>query len=153
MTRLYLFLLLLLPVFGIGQRYMNYSKQTLRDSLLVKKDQPFSVTGAISEIDGDLIYTINPPGNEQTIYRYGFDSLGKCNKEKITAACDTCLYLKLQGILNTGSYKWKKINENQYVSRFEDYLMIEISVNKQEFAFTIHRMSWTQLLYDILLGK
>lgn len=153
MTRLYLFLLLFLPAISYGQRYMNYTKSALKDSLAAKIEKKEGFISGIKDTTDELVYTSTGPANEQTKIIYSFDSLGKCIREKVIAGCDTCMYSKLQSILNIQSYKWKKINENQYVSRFEDRLMIELSVNKQEHSFYIHRMEWTQLLYDILLGK
>ncbi|HRE38418.1 MAG TPA: hypothetical protein PK092_08225 [Chitinophagaceae bacterium] len=153
MTRLYLFLLLFLPAISFGQRYMNFTKSALKDSLAAKNEKKKGVTTSLKDTKDDLIYTIKGPGTDQTDIIYSFDSLGRCLREKVIAGCDTCIHSKLQSILNIQSYKWKKINENQYVSRFEDRLMIELSVNKQEHSFYIHRMEWTQLLYDILLGK
>lgn len=153
MTRFFLFLLLLLPAISFGQRYMNYTKSELKDSLTAKIEKKDGVTSSIKDKKDELIYTSGGPGDQQTEIIYSFDSLGKCIREKVIASCDTCIYVKLQSILSIQSYKWKKINENQYVSRFEDRLMIELSVNKQEHSFYIHRMEWTQLLYDILLGK
>lgn len=153
MTRFFLFLLLLLPAISFGQCYMNYTKSELKDSLTAKIEKKDGVTSSIKDKKDELIYTSGGPGDQQTEIIYSFDSLGKCIREKVIASCDTCIYVKLQSILSIQSYKWKKINENQYVSRFEDRLMIELSVNKQEHSFYIHRMEWTQLLYDILLGK
>lgn len=153
MTRFFLFLLLLLPAISFGQRYMNYTKSELKDSLTAKIEKKDGVTSSIKDKKDELIYTSGGQGDQQTEIIYSFDSLGKCIREKVIASCDTCIYAKLQSILSIQSYKWKKINENQYVSRFEDRLMIELSVNKQEHSFYIHRMEWTQLLYDILLGK
>ncbi len=153
MTRFFLFLLLLLPAISFGQRYMNYTKSELKDSLTAKIEKKDGVTSSIKDKKDELIYTSGGQGDQQTEIIYSFDSLGKCIREKVIASCDTCIYAKLQSILSIQSYKWKKINENQYVSRFEDRLMIELSINKQEHSFYIHRMEWTQLLYDILLGK
>lgn len=153
MTRFCLFLLLSLPAFSFGQRYMNVTKSDLRDSLAATIEKKDGVISSLKETKEELVYTTKGPGNEQTEIIYSFDSTGKCIREKVTASCDSCIYKKLQSILNIQSYKWKKINENQYVSRFEDRLMIELSINKEEHSFYIHRMEWTQLLYDILLGK
>lgn len=153
MTRFYLFLLLFLPAVSFGQRYMNITKSSLRDSLAAKIEKKDGFTSNFKDTNEELVYTTKGPGNEQTEIIYSFDSAGKCIREKVTASCDTCIYAKLQSILSIQSYKWKKINENQYVSRFEDRLMIELSIKKEEHSFYIHRMEWTHLLYDILLGK
>lgn len=153
MTRLFVFLLLSLPAISYGQHFINYYEAAIADSLKAKKENPKGIKTKLTKTKDELIYTIKGPGKEKTEFIYSFDSLGKCEKEKIISNCDTCVFSKLQRILNIELYKWKKINENQYVSRFEDRLMIELSVNKQEHSFYIHRMKWTQLLYDILLGK
>lgn len=153
MTRFYLMLLLISPIVSYGQQFMNYDKSAIRDSLLSVRQKKAGIKSNITESKNELIYTIKGQGKEKTEIIYSFDSLGKCNREKISGDCDTCISAKLQSILRIDTYGWKKINENQYVSRFEDRLMIELSVNKNDHSFYIHRMSWTQILYDILVGK
>ena len=48
------------------------------------------------------------------------------------------------------SYQWKKINESQYVSRFEDYLLIEWQQTGTEFSFTLIKTAWTRELYNMM---
>jgi hypothetical protein len=56
-------------------------------------------------------------------------------------------------LLAKEKYVWKKINENQYISKFEDKIMIELPTENKSNSITIIRTDWTKILYDILAGK
>ena len=67
--------------------------------------------------------------------------------------CDSCIKKWLRATLRIGKYGWKKINENQYISKYEYKMMIELPVNPGEHYYTILRMDWSKTLYGILVGK
>ena len=67
------------------------------------------------------------------------------------AGCDSCYKKYLNDLLNQKEYAWKKINGNQYVSKFASHLMLELPFDKDDFTFTLFRASWTKELYDILI--
>lgn len=84
-------------------------------------------------------------------FRYGFDGdTGKCITEETVSACESCYRKYLDRLLAMKKYEWKKINENQYVSRFSDYLMIEIQQDDNEFSFTLIKTEWTRPLYEMM---
>lgn len=84
-------------------------------------------------------------------FRYTFDpESGKCMTEETVSSCESCYRKYLDRLLAMKKYEWKKINENQYVSRFSDYLMIEIQQDDNEFSFTLIKTDWTRPLYDLL---
>ncbi len=82
-----------------------------------------------------------------------FDQKGLCLTETTNTRCDSCHdgYLKI--VLDKKKYNWKKINENQYISRFEDGLMIEMFPEGEIRSFSVLRVEWTRELYELLLKE
>jgi hypothetical protein len=77
----------------------------------------------------------------------------KCIMEKILAASVTDYRHYLQSVVTDDKYEWKKINENQYVSKFDQYLMLETPPNNDVNSFTILRTKWTKEMYKLLTGN
>jgi len=84
---------------------------------------------------------------------YVFDEKGLCMTETTKTRCDSCHdgYLKI--VLDKKKYNWKKINENQYISRFEDNMMIELFPEGEIRTFSILRADFTRELYELLLKE
>lgn len=89
--------------------------------------------------------------NELTQLIYVFDEKGLCMTETTNTRCDSCHngYLKL--VLDKKKYSWKKINENQYISRYEDNMMIELFPEGEIRTFSILRADFTREVYELLL--
>lgn len=89
----------------------------------------------------------------QTQFIYVFDKKGLCITETVNTRCDSCHdgYLKI--ILDKPKYAWKKINENQYISRFEDNMMIELFPEGEIRTISVLRADFTRELYDLLLKE
>ena len=140
---------MLLPFFSFCQKYINQSRNLVIQD--IKKYKHGAAKPVISETDSTitiLVKTSSLPAD----FIYGFDKAGKCISEKVIARCDSCINKKLQSALKIGKYGWKKINENQYVSKFEEKMMIELPVESNEYYYTILRMDWTKTLYNILIS-
>lgn len=102
--------------------------------------------------DRGIELTVSDEEGHPVYFRYRFDSdSGLCITEETVSACESCYRKYLDRLLGMKKYEWKKINENQYVSRFSDYLMIEIQQDNDEFSFTLIKTSWTRELYDLML--
>ena len=50
-------------------------------------------------------------------------------------------------------FEWNKINENQYISKFEEKLMIELPAENYDHSFSILKVEWTKELYELLLKQ
>lgn len=46
-----------------------------------------------------------------------------------------------------------KLNENQYISKFEEKLLIELPTENKTNTIRIIRTDWNKVLYDIMKGK
>ncbi|MEO6611877.1 MAG: hypothetical protein ABIT05_09910 [Chitinophagaceae bacterium] len=144
-----IFAFLLLPVLGFCQEYLNRTHAVVMSDLQKHKKEKTILAGADSLI---RVTTKGKDGNSVS-YIYRFDKSGKCISERVTTACESCYKNLLQAQLKTGKYGWTKINENQYVSKFEDKMTIELPVEKDEYFFTIMRTDWSRTLYDLLIKK
>ncbi|MBL7725589.1 MAG: hypothetical protein JNK27_15680 [Chitinophagaceae bacterium] len=143
------FLLLISPVYSQG--YINL-KRTEVISTLKKKFQPAGNNQATISLLKDTVKVI-PADNRanEPVYIYLFDESGRCKSETIMTRCDSCLTGLLQAALAQKKYEWKKINENQYISKFEDKLMIELPPENPNHSFSFLRVEWTRKLYDLLI--
>ncbi|MBM3412015.1 MAG: hypothetical protein FJY19_01330 [Bacteroidetes bacterium] len=54
-------------------------------------------------------------------------------------------------LTSVASYGWIRINENQWVSKFEDQLLVEIHEVNKGCRTQVHRTAWTKELYELLL--
>ena len=151
MIRTLCILLLLLPLSVLAQNRIDKSKKDVKEELEKYVAENRSYKPSLGETDSSITLTLNDPLARQVSFRYAFDITGKCNAETILASCDSCIKRMLRSVLDQKSFQWKKINENQYVSKFEDHLLVELPVENNEFAFTIYKAQWTKEIYDLLI--
>ncbi len=153
MIRIITFFLLLLSIPGISQTYINKSKSTVKKELAKFSVANNNLKTILTETDSFIVFLIRDPRTRNADFIYGFDQSGKCSSEKTMAGCDSCQANFLRNVLNQKKYEWVKINENQYVSKFSEKLMIELPENDKDYSFIILRMDWSKILYDMLLKK
>ena len=132
---------------------MNKSKAEVKKGLNKYILDNDSIKATLTETDSSLVLIVPGPKALPANFIYGFDKAGKCNSQKTIAWCDSCLNKFLQLALDEKKYQWKKINENQYISAFDDKMMIEISAVDKNYFFLILRTDWSKLLYDMLIEK
>jgi hypothetical protein len=149
MTRLIILLFILLPFSGFAQKYINKKKAEVKKELDKYITDNKSINATLSETDTSLVLNIPGTTTQQANFVYFFDKEGKCRSQKTTANCDSCIAKYLQQALQQGKYNWRKINENQYISSFEEKLMIETPADGKEFSFMILRTDWSKILYDM----
>ena len=152
MTRIILFLLLL-PIAGFSQNFIGKSKPYLKKFLQkqIKKNDSLNIT--LTDNDSVLLYSIKPGKVLPADFIYGFNKSRKCQWEKIIAGCDSCFNKFLKAVLDKKRYEWKKINENQYVSKYASRMMIELPADNKDFSYTILKTGWNKYLYKQLSGN
>ena len=151
MIRILALLFLIAPLFSTAQELVSKSRSDLKYELNKYIEGNSSKSPKLIESDSALVLTVFEPGIEQVKHVFKFDAAGKCKLEKILVTCDSCVKEELNKVLEKKDYQWKKINENQYISRYSDQLLIELPVEKNDFYFTIYRAQWTKEVYDILI--
>lgn len=100
-----------------------------------------------------LTFAYNDAAAGMVQLKFRFDGDGKCFFEEYEATCDSCMKNVLKSILAKEKYGWIKINENQYVSRFKEYLMIELPVENGDYSFSVFRTEWSKQSYKMLTGS
>ena len=150
MKRICLYLFLLFPLAGLSQNFIGQTKDQVKKELqkqVVKND---SITITLTDNDTVLIYSIKDKKVLPVEFIYQFDAHGKCRSEKVVAGCAPCFNKYLQAVLARKRYEWKKINENQYISKYSARMMIELPAENKDFSYKIIRTGWTKELYKLL---
>lgn len=148
------FLLFLLTCTTVhSQDYINKKKTDVVAYLKKKYQQDNSEKTSIIEEKDTVRLQLKDPANQLYDYLLAFDGAGSCKSETIMTRCDSCLAVLVQQVLAKKKYKWKQLNENQYVSRFEDNLMIELPADNTYHSFSVLRVEWTKELYKLLLKQ
>ena len=153
MQKTFLLLFIIFPLLAYSQININKTKAEIKKEIAkFKKSTPaFSVT--VSETDSTLT-TIKKAANknkEEALLE--FDKAGKCRSELRIFNCDQCFKKELETLLGMDKYKWEKLNENQYISKFEEKLLIELPTENKTNTIRIIRTDWNKVLYDIMKGK
>jgi hypothetical protein len=148
-----LFLLLLFSVFAlagpaVAQEFINlpYSKAetALKKAYPGTPGQP----AVYPKKDSILVQV-----NTKTQLIYVFDEKGLCFTETTITRCDSCHDSYLKILLDKKKFAWRKINENQYISRFEDNMMIELFPEGEIRTISVLRAGFTRELYELLLKE
>lgn len=151
MHRIFFLFLLHLPVAVSAQKYFDKSRGDVKKELEKYVLDNKSINPKLTETDSTLVLAVNDPTAQPARFIYGFDkSTGQCNYQRTIASCDSCYKKYLENLLGQKEYQWKKINENQYVSKFADRLLLELRVEDNDYTFTLFKTAWTKELYDIL---
>ena len=151
MYRVIIVLLLFVPSTGFSQLYINKTKSQVKQELgkiFLKKD---SIPTSITETDSTLLMKVRGTGVTEADYTFSFDKSGKCSAEKTVTWCDSCHEKLLQSLLAEKKYRWKKININQYVSKYSAGVFIEIQATGNTYSFTIFRLNLNKKMYRFLL--
>jgi len=145
-------LLLFFPATVYSQQYFDKSKSEVKKELEAYLLDNKAINPALTETDSTLVLMVNDPVAQTARFIYGFDrATGQCNYQRTEAGCNSCYKNYLNNLLGQKSYDWKKINENQYVSKFADRLLLELPVEAKDYSFALFKTQWTKELYDLLL--
>ncbi len=153
MNKLFIVLLLSLPTLVYSQININKTKADIKNDInLIKKANP-AIQVLIKETDSTMMVSRIFKNKDRSEQLLQFDSLGTCKWDKLSFNNEESMKKELALILSIKKLNWMKINENQYVSDFEDQLMIEIPADDMPTSINIIRMDWNRILYDLMLGK
>lgn len=84
-------------------------------------------------------------------YNFSFNKKGQCQGETIYFTSESAFTNFLTTITQNPIYQFKKINENQYVSDYEHFLLIELPAESPEKKIGVFKTTWTRSLYDLLM--
>jgi hypothetical protein len=150
MFRYSLFILLFFSLSSQAQEKLQKTKAALKEELALS-----AKTGMVLvETDSTLVFSSkDKKAADAKTFIYEFDSTGVCKSEKYITNCKNCYDRQLHLLIDQARYQWKKINENQYVSRFEDRLLLEVAPDADQYFFTLFRAEWTKEFHDMLISK
>lgn len=147
-----LILMLMLPFSLSAQDLIGKSRTAVKQ--WNQKDYLFNDTTkfTLTETDSTLIFYVKDnPFQEKWIFE--FDNNGLCKLEsfhtrslqQFTAARDKALRKK--------AYQWRSLNLNQYISKFEKNILLEMQETDKVYSISFIRTSLDKRLYDILVGN
>lgn len=153
MFRFLLCLFLLSPFFISAQDRVGKTRTEIKKQLDSWKTENRSLSPVITDAATTTILTIKDPANGMVKFIYTFNKSKLCTSEKTVVTNDSVRTNLLNMVLEQSVHEWKKINGNQYISKFSDKLMIEIPAKPTDHSFTIYKADWTKEVYDMLNRK
>lgn len=151
MLKSFILLLLFFPLAASSQKYIDKARADVKKELEKYVSDNKTIHPLLTETDSTLVLAVNDPAAQPVSFIYGIDEkTGKCDYQKTVASCDSCYKKYLKNLLDQKTYGWKKINENQYVSKYAFQLMLELPVEDKDYSFTLFKAQWSKELYDIL---
>jgi len=139
--------LLLFSYASSAQIYEGDSKNHLKNLFRAGKYDKSSIK---TETDSSYTYLLRGDIKPVDIY-FLFDKKSNCYFEKWTFDCDTCYNETLKKILDKGRYKWKKSDNNTYLSKSSKQL--KLSVDLPKLTFTITQLYMREEDYLLLYNK
>ena len=150
MNRLTILLLIFLPSACFSQVFINNTKKEIKEKVVANYIGKETINPEFSETDSTLEVKISGKNVIDADYTYKFDLSGKCISQKTITRCDSCHQALLQSVLDLKKYKWRKLNQNQYVSKFSKKVLLEIQELDQTFWFMIFKIKLRRKMYRSL---
>ncbi len=151
MKPIFIVLLLLISAKGYSQHYINKNRSDVKEMLGKSFLNLPGTSAKIIETDSSITREVKGPGETIIQEIYIFDKSGKCNAEKTITACDSCIEKLLKRVIDNKKYRWKKINLNQYISKYTERLLLETQAINNKFSFTILRTGLDRKTYRSLI--
>lgn len=130
MKKTILCLLTLLPLLAFSQSYLGRAKQD------ILKEASAGSLYSFTEKNGMLERHEQNEQAKSWVMVLGFDSAGHCNAEKHYTRCGDCQRYALSSVLRKKKYRWKSINNNQYLSKFAAGLLLEVQFYDEKYFIT-----------------
>jgi hypothetical protein len=150
MTRFFILIILFLPLAGFSQVYINQTKSKIKEETATLLKGNDSLNAEYAESDSTLEIKIRGKNGIDSDHIYKFDAQGKCISQKTITHCDTCHKKMLQPLLALKKYRWRRINQNQYVAKFSENIFLEIQEIGQTYWFVIFKLNLGRKMYRSL---
>lgn len=152
MSRLLLLTISFFPLITFSQQKLDKNKADVKKMLEAFVLENKAAQAVWQETEGRLVLNRRDAKGNMLKQEYNFDEgTGNCTAERTFTSCEACFRQQLEEILALRSFEWKKINESQYISKFSDYVMIELQEDGREFSISLLKTAWTRELYDLLM--
>jgi hypothetical protein len=120
-----------------------------RDDLTRKFPEKNPNASLTQSTDSTMIFNLNVDSEEETTITFYFTKKDEVGMEETKSRCRQCLEMRLAAVLAKEKYRWRKINGNQYISRFSWKLLLEVEPESGN-SFRIIRTGWTRKSYRLL---
>ncbi|MEZ5049811.1 MAG: hypothetical protein R2766_09195 [Saprospiraceae bacterium] len=128
--------------------YINKSKNEIENFIKINKKDP-TISKFINNKD-TLAYIMDYESGPLELY-FLFDSLSLCEKEVLKIYCSHCAEEYLNLIKEDKKYKFKKLNNVYYFSKYDKYTMMRVSENEDlEICkkIILERKHWDKPYYE-----
>jgi len=141
---------LLLILMGMSFASCSFHLYT-KEEVLKNAKKKSKVRQIIDESDNTVTILTRDSNYQKLDVIYAFDNAGKQLNYTLTASCDSCFQKLLKQRLRENAYRWKKINDSTYLSKYtlKRYLHIHKSIHS--YNIVQHNLSKTE--YNILILK
>lgn len=148
--KLITFLSLIITSTSYCQGFINLNKQKTR-KLFDDYTQKEKLKTKIEETDSSMLFLIRDTSVRSVDLVLHFNESGKCDKETMISSCDSCAQKYLNKALSYKQFRWTKINDTTYLSKFSKKLILEINP-AIPFSHIIKRSSLNRKEYKRLLA-
>ncbi|HNF45938.1 MAG TPA: hypothetical protein PK695_04035 [Chitinophagaceae bacterium] len=152
MKKIILLLLLILPAYLFAQDLIGKTRNEV--NVYIKKSiiDTDSNSWKLTETDSTIVCKLEKAENKD-VWIFEFDKKGNCKIETYHTSSEK-KYLKIRDeALKKKSYGWLDLNLNQYISKFEKNILMEMQVIDQLYSLSFIKTSLDKKLYEILVGK
>jgi hypothetical protein len=136
-----------------GQGFINKSRKELLKHLESERMKPGNPAAVISVSDSSITYSVRDDNMKPADFIYSFNTKGKCVSEKVIASCDSCFQKYLSAVLAKEKYRWKKMTDHQYASKYTFRLLLEINPGNAQYTYQILRSGLTYSQFRKLTGQ
>ncbi len=119
---------------SFSQDYILKNKLKAK-SMLLKYQSKQKYATNITETDSTLTFLVRDSAAKNLDFICYFNKKGICYKQLIKHNCDSCYSQSLSVTLNNKFYRWTKINENIYLSRFP--YRLELTTKVENYSYEI----------------
>lgn len=110
---------------SLAQGYIDLTREKARKKLEKTKAHNSNMNILLHESDTTLSYLVRDSSVQNFDLLLFFDNKNRCYKEKKVLTCDSCYQKFLDNILSDKYYRWTKINNSTYYSRFPYRIILE----------------------------
>ena len=147
---LIIFSLLFFTKNSFSQNYLNYDKATAK-RYLHKYTVKEKVQTKMEETETTISFFVRDTSKQNLDFLLHYDQSGMCDKEELILSCDSCFKKILNETLSVKRFKWTKVNDNCYFSKYSKRLVLTIQ-NDVPFSFRIERNKISKQEFEQLIN-
>ena len=131
----------------------SFHQYTKGEALKVAKKRALKKDGGIViEDDNKILKVLTRDSNYQKLDEiYQFDDNGKQVKYTLIASCDSCFQKYLLKITTYEAYKWKKLNDSTYLSKYN--LKRVLNIHRSTYSYDVVKYNQSKKEYKLSLKK